>query len=214
MWIQMQSRCEMCFTPSLASSGKMSSIENRKRSRLLMSRYNTDSSDKPPSDINKTTRIGSKNLNQHNGGEYQERKKWLLWLPKIDGSLYPQLCKPARERETRCFDAGICSYSGWMWERNGAFSLADALDAAAAAADRRCRSRATEAIGRRRAPAYRRVRCPRYWTKRPDVLKLLWRRRLAAQDQREGFCESARLSSANTVTLMLNAPAHNECVCV
>lgn len=23
-----------------------------------------------------------------------------------------------REKEVRCLDAGICSYSGWMWEEN------------------------------------------------------------------------------------------------
>lgn len=51
--------------------------------------------------------------------------KWPLRVPKIDGSSCPQQSRPAR-RETRRFDAGICSYSGWMWERDGAFSLAAA----------------------------------------------------------------------------------------
>lgn len=34
--------------------------------------------------------------------------------------------KRQRERESRRFDAGICSYSGWMLERNGGLSLAAA----------------------------------------------------------------------------------------
>lgn len=145
--------------------GKMSSIESWKslRSQLLMSRYDAHGSVEPPSEVNKTARIGPESLTKTKAEntEREQEKKWPLWIPKIDSSLYPQLCKPARERE----EGG----EWWWWKGGGGGGGAlrcghlqlFGLDVGEkrrpligccrdAAADRRCRSRAAEAIGGRR----------------------------------------------------------------
>ena len=101
----------MRFAFSLSELMKMSSIE-----RWTAHRYDAQRDDEePPTEVNKKAAMQNAWSQQR---RKIPRKKWLLWVPKID-KLPPSANLSEREREReRDFDAGICSYSGWMWEQN------------------------------------------------------------------------------------------------